>query len=191
MGDFPTPNVVIAPGFVVEGDIWSLLNTSIQTEPMDLPGGENILWKISFLFKRKQQYYNITIFLTLELLSILLIAGIILEPDDSNRSAYSITVMLGFSISQSIVTQNIPKTSQPVFLFIYIGGTIVQGTLITIYNLVICFLCNDPWMQNKYRGIRYVRLIDLVMFIFSIVCFLSVNAYYFAQVIPDVVLQYN
>ena len=135
----------------------------------------------SFTFKRKQQYYYVTIFLTIELLIALQLSGIILHPSDSNRAAYSITVILGFSISQQIFTENIPKTSQTVYLFIYIGSYMVIGSLVTFYSVFMCLISDSARVKNRPNvcGLPFVRFIDLVVFSMFLCLIILINCYYF------------
>ena len=184
--NFTNVKMVVPKTFVDDGDIWIMLKHSISpflsvTTPC---GDERSGWQFSFSLKRKQQYYNVTIFLTIELLISLQVAALMLPPDDSNRSAYSITVMLGFSISQSIFTGNIPKTSQTVYIFVYVGAYMIIGSLITIYCVFMCFF-HQFISRGKWKGIPMARIVDLAVLIFALISIAAVNCYYFNQIIPD------
>ena len=155
-----------------------------STEMTDFDGRD--MFFFTFKLKRKQQYYYVTIFLTVELLIALQITGILMHPGDSNRSAYSITVILGFSISQSIFTSNIPKTSQFVYLFVYIGTYMAIGSFVTIYSLVIGLVADWPRLKNKkVCNLSLLRFIDVIVFCVTVLLILLTNAYYFGNVVPD------
>ena len=171
--------------FIDHSDIWKFIgmSTNVTTNSQV----ELSLARFYFEFKRKQEYYAMTLFLPLEIIMLLLLVTFILPPSDPGRPAYSITVNLSFTVMQQTAYAAIPKTSQRVHLFWYIAYYLIIGAFVTIHTLItLAVATRDPNFQKRLfcdRRMSKGDILELVGFLITIICLIAANVDYFYSVL--------
>ena len=162
---------------ISNSDIWKFQDESQRylVEKTSLMG---VIPKITIKFPiaRKQEYYIWTVFVPLELLMLLQLATFAMPPDTFERSAYSITVNLAFAVTQQVINGQMPKTSQTIYLFLYIGAYLMIGGAVTIYALT---MARANWWPKKRR---LGQTIDTMVFFICLVLAIISTIVYFAAV---------
>ena len=157
--------------------VWELVNVTSYSETSFTPNQvKSQVLKFDFKFKRNHNYYLLTIFLPIQSLIFLQIIGIEIHPKDSNRSAFSVTIILGFSVVQNIVTSNVPKTSQTVYFFYYLFCYILFGTVITFYSVIVNKVSN---LERCKKMVNRFLIIDRFVSLSTILFVVIVNLVYF------------
>ena len=143
--------------------------------------------------KRSVSYYIGTILLPLAALCIIQNAAFFMEPHWPDRPVFSITVLLAFSILQSVFEMDMPKTSGVVYLSINISAQFSIGMILTLYYLIICCVANNNKTNpKKSKGtlfgclnIGMIRLIDLIMAICCVTISCIINAVVYFLIATD------
>ena len=118
------------------------------------------------------------------------LATFIMPPSAIERASYSITVNLAFAVSQQVVNNQLPKTSQTIYLFNYIVVYLVIGALITIHTIILTtFWQNSDWVRNKRIILKHKvamgRVVDLIVCSFMILLVMLDNVWYYSLVTSD------
>ena len=104
----------------------------------------------------------------------------IITPSDFSRGSYSITVNLAFAVTQQVISGQLPKTSETIYLFIFIASYLTIGIFITIYSLLIATLCSSSTRKRMVtKSMSLERAIDLVVFLITFTCVLTATFAYF------------
>ncbi|XP_060562210.1 5-hydroxytryptamine receptor 3A-like [Ruditapes philippinarum] len=105
---------------------WRLLNTSVTTKNGGL--------KINLVFERKPLFLLINILLPIIVLATLTPLVFVLPKKSGERVGYAITMLLAISVYMTIVSDNLPKNSQPmplisimIFIWYILDAVIVFG----------------------------------------------------------------
>jgi hypothetical protein len=121
---------------------WQLLNKSITAHTIE-PGK----FHINLVFERKPLFLLINILLPIIVLALLTPVVFILPKKSGERVGYAITMLLAISVYMTIVSDNLPKNSQPmplisimIFIWYILDAMIV---LIVIINTKIHTMPND------------------------------------------------
>ena len=166
-------------GIIDPADVWEFvgINTTITQVPYieGIAQQKNRIY-FTITLKRKYQYYLINILLPTWLLFILQISIFILSPDQTERPSYSVTVVLAFTVSLTYVLDQIPQTTEIVYLIVLIDLHIVVSVIMTIYLFVISYLAGIGKVNNlrnfdKIFGISTSILViikDLMFILFMI-----------------------
>ena len=138
-----------------EHGMWKLLNTSVKAEV------DNDIYRatLTFRLKRKSLYVIVNIVLPILFLSVLNVLVFILPAESGERVSYAITVLLSIAVFMTIITDTLPKKSEPLPLISYflMVGLIVSAltSLLTILNLRIYHKDDAAlvpmWLQSVYR----------------------------------------
>ena len=91
-----------------------------------------------------------TMFVPTEILMALQLATFFMPPNAIDRATYSITVNLAFTVSQQVVNNQVPTTSQTIYLFYYIVVYLVIGAAITIHTIVLTTFWQNS--ESAYQG---------------------------------------
>ena len=134
---------------------WELLNTSVKAEVV------NGVYRstLTFRLERKSLYVIVNIILPILFLSILNVLVFMLPAESGERVSYAITVLLAIAVFMTIITDTMPKKSEPLPLISYflMIDLIVSAltSLFTILNLRIYHTDDDTlvprWIQSVYR----------------------------------------
>ena len=138
-----------------EHGTWKLLNTSVEAEVV------NGIYRstLTFRLERKSLYVIVNIILPIMFLSILNVLVFMLPAESGERVSYAITVLLAITVFMTIITDTMPKKSEPLPLISYflMIDLIVSAltSLFTILNLRIYHKDDDTlvprWIQSVYR----------------------------------------
>ena len=144
-----------------EHGTWKLLNTSVKAEAV------NGIYRatLTFRLERKSLYVIINIVLPILFLSFLNVLVFILPAESGERVSYAITVLLAIAVFMTIITDTLPKKSEPLPLISYflMIDLIVSAlsSLLTILNLRIYHKDDDnlvpKWLQIVYRLLMKVN----------------------------------
>ena len=137
-----------------EHGTWKLLNTSVKSEDKD----GIYRATLTFRLKRKPQYVIVNIVLPILFLNVLNVLVFMLPAESGERVSYAITVLLAIAVFMTIVTDTLPKKSEPLPLISYFLMTdlivSVLTSLLTILNLGIYHRDDENpipgWVKNVY-----------------------------------------
>lgn len=138
-----------------EHGTWRILNTSAKTELV----GYTSRLTITFRLERKSQYVIVNIVLPILFMCFLNVLVFILPAESGERVSYAITVLLAIAVFMTIISDTLPKKSEPLPLISYflMIDLIVSAltSLFTILNLRI-YHKNDGkpvprWLSSMYR----------------------------------------
>ena len=122
------------------------------------------------------------------LLFSLQIFGLFIDPEFSSgdRITYNITMVLAFMLSNVQFTQDIPYTSQRIFIFEYIFCISYVTSAIAVYSIFVGILvkCKKFTRQRKFLklfNLSPIRLFDIFIGILSIsIVVVATVSFYFA-----------
>ena len=100
--------------FIPESAIWRFREPKMAIF-QDFVNDAYHVTTIHFYFERRQEYYIMTMFAPTEILMALQLATFIMPSSSIDRATYSITVNLAFAVSQQVVNNQLPKTSQTIY----------------------------------------------------------------------------
>ena len=138
-----------------EHGTWRLLNGTAKTELV----GFSSRFTITFRLERKSQYVIVNIVLPILFMCFLNVLVFILPAESGERVSYAITVLLAIAVFMTIISDTLPKKSEPLPLISYflMIDLIVSAltSLFTILNLRI-YHKNDGkpvprWLSSMYR----------------------------------------
>lgn len=149
----PTSNTVDISQLAEHGS-WKVTNTSVRTVDDDFTS------KIYFTFKlkRKPQYVIVNVILPIMFLCLLNVLVFILPAASGERVSYAITVLLSIAVFMTIVSDTLPRSSEPLPLIAYfLMIDLIISALIsvcTIFNLRL-YHKNDnipipKWLNQIY-----------------------------------------
>ncbi|XP_071096922.1 acetylcholine receptor subunit beta-like 1 [Haliotis cracherodii] len=121
---------------------WELTHTSASLS--DFNGGFNKQYRdiqYSLTFRRRWQYYGLTLLLPL-ILSSFLMTGVFAVPVESGEKiGYSLTVLLSFTVLLTLISDSLPAIStRTSALQIYLTLVMNLGTLITFLTTLVLWL---------------------------------------------------
>ena len=160
---------------LLHNSIWQLEELSTSIYPHN--------FSITFDVTRISESYAGTIFIPTSLLSVLQMSTVLMPPETTDRSAFSITGFVALAVFQSLFTSSIPRTSEILFITIYYEVQMAIGVMITIYSLLICRLLAAHKRLRQPLSVflrcrikfRLVDLVDLLLFFLSFGLFLIAN----------------
>ena len=136
-------------------EVWDFVRVnSTITEVPYIYGFRELKNRIYFTItlKRKCQYYITNILLPIWLPSILQISILILPPEHTERPNLSVTVVLAYAVSLTFVLEQIPQTTETVYLIVLIDLHIIVSVFMTIYLFVVSNLTlARKKIKNKLR----------------------------------------
>ena len=146
-------------GLLAEHGSWSVIGTEAKAE-VDGPVYKGTF---SFRLRRKPQYIIVNVVLPVLFLCILNVLVFFLPPESGERVSYTITVLLSIAVFMTIVSDTLPKTSEPLPLISYLLmiSLIISSMIavITIFNLRLYHKRSDlvvpNWLIRVYRAFRW------------------------------------
>ena len=141
--------------FMSEHGSWKLKETKATAEIV----GWSSKGSFVFRFERKSQYVIINIVLPIMFLCLLNVLVFILPAESGERISYSITVLLSIAVFMTIVSDTLPKTSEPLPLIsFFLMMNLINSALITTATLLNLRLfhkdSNSPvpsWLVRIYK----------------------------------------
>ena len=114
--------------FYTENGVWEIT----KTEAYVIDNGVNI-FVVNLTMARKPTFVVMIVIIPIMLLSFLNIMVFLLPPDSGERMSFSITLLLALAVFLTIISDNIPKTSNPLPILCYfIGLHVLLSTAISV-----------------------------------------------------------
>ena len=169
--------------FIGDTEIWKLIDMNHSTGTKQQETESKLDFRrltFTLTFERKYEYYIGLIFLPTTLLHILQLAALIMPPEQPDRPAFSMSVVLTIFVVLSMIYEKIPETSENIYLVYFIEVKLLMSVVLTIYMLVICKLAagqaklktkSKLQLQQQPFGKRNFTILDLIV---GTVCFLLV-----------------
>ncbi|XP_053384656.1 neuronal acetylcholine receptor subunit alpha-6-like [Mercenaria mercenaria] len=150
--------------YYTESSTWKIA----KSEANVLPGGMQINFHV--YLERKAGFVIVNIVLPLTFLSLLNVFVFLLLPESGERISYCITVLLSIAVFMTIVSETLPKSSEPVpvisykLMFDMVISSVI--TLVTILNLRL-YNRNETeniphWLQSKYLFLARKRSVSKI-----------------------------
>ncbi|XP_048730329.2 acetylcholine receptor subunit beta-type unc-29-like [Ostrea edulis] len=113
---------------------WELERTGMERHHM---GQNNNIIQMQLILKRKSLYFVINMLAPILLLSVLNPLVFVLPVDSGERVSYAITIFLSFAVFMTLLSDNIPKSSEPMSLMSYfLIETMGMSTLICVLTVI-------------------------------------------------------
>ena len=148
----------IETSLMTEHGSWTIIETKVKTEIV------GFVSKALFVFRleRKPQYIMVNVVLPILFLCLLNVLVFLLPPESGERVSYSITVLLAIAVFMTIVSDTLPKTSEPLPLISYLlMSCLIVSALITcvaILNLRLFHKKSDSpvpaWLMRIYNILK-------------------------------------
>ena len=130
--------------YYTENGEWTIISTSARTE-------DTFLF-LDFNLKRKPLFLVINILLPIVFMACINVFAFLLPAASGERVSYAITCLLAIAVFLTLVSDNLPKTSQPMSIMCYyLMIILITSTLIclaTIMNLQVYFSDDDKPMPS-------------------------------------------
>ena len=146
---------VIDTNMMPEHGSWSIIQTQVKVENVSSVSKASFV----FRFERKPQYVIVNVVLPILFLCLLNVLVFLLPPESGERISYSITVLLSIAVFMTIVSDTLPKTSEPLpIISFFMMMSLIASSLITtaaILNLRLFHKSSDTtvpnWLVSIYR----------------------------------------
>ena len=114
---------------LAEHGSWTVIKTQAKISTVGFRSKAYfIIW-----FERKPQYVIVNIILPVLFLCLLNVLVFLLPPESGERVSYSITVLLSIAVFMTIVSNTLPKTSEPLPIISYfLMVSLIESVVITI-----------------------------------------------------------
>ena len=118
---------------MAEHGSWSVIKTQAKTATVGFSSrGYFIIW-----FERKPQYVIVNIILPVLFLCLLNVMVFLLPAESGERVSYSITVLLSIAVFMTIVSDTLPKTSEPLPIISYfLMISLIESAVIAIATML-------------------------------------------------------
>ena len=144
--------------FMSKHGTWDVIGTSVEVSHSGPASG--VIFH--FRLERKPQYLIINILLPILFLNLLNVLVFLLPAESGERVSFSITVLLSIAVFMTIVSDTLPKTSEPLPLISYtlLGSFVVSSvtTVITVLNLRLFNSKEDQpvpnWIVKMYLSLK-------------------------------------
>ena len=126
-------NDKVYTGLMPEHGSWSVIKTQAKIEDVGYSSkGSFIFW-----FERKPQYVIVNVLLPVLFLCLLNVLVFLLPAESGERVSYSITVLLSIAVFMTIVSDTLPKTSEPLPIISYfLMISLIESAVITIATML-------------------------------------------------------
>ncbi|KAL4222512.1 hypothetical protein ACF0H5_018551 [Mactra antiquata] len=149
------PGVIANTRFYSPNGEWALDKNSI-TFSYDYTYGITIV-RYYFRLTRQSLFYLFTIILPINAIGALTSLVFLLPSASGERASYSITILLALAVFLTVISEDLPKTSDPIpimCVFILFGVMIsVAGLVIVIFNLILYHRDDKIPISSGYRSI--------------------------------------
>lgn len=153
---FNTPNALVNTDFLMPNSEWTLEGTESY---IDNSYGFSLA-RFQLKLKRQSMFYVLTLILPLAGIGALAGLIFILPSESGERMSYAVTITLALAVFLTVVTTEMPKTSEPISLlcvFIFYGVMVsVFGTVVAVLSLAIYH--RDEKIQKRAMYVTLVRL---------------------------------
>ena len=182
----PNVNIQYVTGkndFITKNFGWTLTNMSATVMTQDDGYGSSFYTlTLTLDLERRPEYYLSNIVAPCLIITFVQLGIIIMPSDQTARSTFSITVLLSFTLIQTLVLANIPLTPAPVLLSHLILIETISSVVFTFYAAITCaFVDSFPDRATKNINIfnkfnvRLCRLVDFVAFCLFLTLLVIIN----------------
>ena len=127
-----TDTLIVDRASFVENTEWEILKT--KSESYDIENVQFLFCNIKI--KRRHMHSVVNIILPIILLLFVSPFVFLLPNDSGERTSYSITVLLAFSVYMTVINDNMPSSSLPVaYISYFLLSTMVTNAIIVILNI--------------------------------------------------------
>ncbi|XP_062594914.1 acetylcholine receptor subunit alpha-like [Saccostrea cucullata] len=162
----PWNNVTkIDTSFYNENGQWDLKKTHVARAALEQ---HQTLVRITLTLQRKSLYFILNMLAPILLLSFLNPLVFVLPMDSGERISYAITIFLSFAVFMTLLSDNMPKSSEPMALLSYfLIFTMCLSTLMTILTIfTMCLHLKEPEAKVSRTLLNVLKLLQL-RFIFN------------------------
>nr|XP_034318297.1 acetylcholine receptor subunit alpha-like [Crassostrea gigas] len=140
--------------------LWKLESTEMKYS--DIVTTESII-ELRINLKRRALYFVINMLAPILLLSILNPLVFALPVDSGERVSYAITIFLSFAVFLTLISENMPKTSEPMSILSYfLVVTMTMSTLICILTIVTMrFHYRDSNLKVSKTAATVLKILQL------------------------------
>ncbi|XP_062583242.1 neuronal acetylcholine receptor subunit alpha-3-like [Saccostrea cucullata] len=144
---------------------WDLIKTHMAQSNL---GQYQCRIRITMTLKRKSLYFILNMLAPILLLSFLNPLVFVLPMDSGERISYAITIFLSFAVFMTLLSENMPKSSEPMALLSYfLIFTMCLSTLMTILTIFTMYLHLKEPEAKVSRKLRNVLKLLQLHFIFN------------------------
>ncbi|XP_061171487.1 acetylcholine receptor subunit alpha-like [Saccostrea echinata] len=139
---------------------WTLKGTEMKRSSL---GDYDNLLEIGIILERKYLYFVINMLAPILLLSLLNPLVFVLPVESGERLSYAITIFLSFAVFMTLLSDNIPKSSEPMSMMSYfLIITMSMSTLICILAVVTMrFHFKDPLLPVSSQCVFILNVLRL------------------------------
>ena len=179
VGNFDITEDVGVP-FLGDTEIWEVVNiwytTTITNPRYSTKIGYRDI-RFSMKFKRKYNYYISNLFIPTFGIYYLQFFAFLLSPNGADRPTFGVTVVLTLLVVLSMIFDQIPKTSEVVYVVLLIGNKLIGSLVMTVYFLISAIFPDTKMPINFKNSVKFfklsaVRMIDLlvavIIFLYSV-----------------------
>ncbi|XP_062618262.1 ligand-gated ion channel 4-like, partial [Saccostrea cucullata] len=185
-----------------KNNLWDMEDTRISLNILNTNKDSSKIrvLKIEFIINRRSTYYVLFLIMPIVLMEILQVFVFMLPWDCGERASYSITVLLSIAVYLTIITEQIPKSSEPnisvvakkLFTDLCIGCVVQIFVIISlhIYNFsqlkhqaITQTCCRDMliWAQKK-DWIAIGHRLDITFVVITVAAIFAANAYLLSNI---------
>ena len=155
---FNANNNAVDISFMPKHGTWNVIGTSVK---VGTEGGTSNV-RYYFRLERRPQYLIINVIMPILFLNLLNVLVFLLPAESGERVSYSITVLLSIAVFMTIVSDTLPRTSEPMPLISYalLGSLFLSSyiTVVTVLNLRLFYKKEDDdvpiWLIKVYRSLK-------------------------------------
>ncbi|XP_060589509.1 acetylcholine receptor subunit alpha-like [Ruditapes philippinarum] len=138
-----------------ENSLWAIAKTKVNVQTVGASSQIDLVVSL----KRKPSFVVINVILPILFLSLLNTLVFILVPESGERVSYCVTVLLAVAVFMTIVSDMLPRSSEPVPLISYkLMMDMIISSLIVVVTILNLRVYNKdksrpvpPWLRSLYR----------------------------------------
>ena len=158
---FSASSNAVDVSFMPKHGTWDVIGTSVK---VGTEGGTSNA-RYHFRLERRPQYLIINVIMPILFLNLLNVLVFLLPAESGERVSYSITVLLSIAVFMTIVSNTLPRTSEPMPLISYalLGSLFLSSfiTVVTVLNLRLYYKKEydrvPTWLVKVYRSLERLK----------------------------------
>ena len=178
----------IEANFTSPSDVWEVMRDQPKPAKVDkifYTGLSGLVFdRVTFAIamKRKPTLYVVTLIMPNLGMVVLLLFSKFIDPSDSNRPMFCLTVMLSLAVLSSVISNTVPASAEIINMTIYTSVCIGVGLICTIYTLLACAFSKWKCFNKKIGKISLLQIIDTLFFLLLTLASVTVTAVIFQEV---------
>lgn len=126
-------------------------------------GGRNSLMKVQLTLQRLSLYFVINMLVPVLLLSVLNPLVFVLPVDSGERVSCAVTIFLSFAVFMTLISENMPKSSEPMAaISFFLTGIMCMSTIIALCAILTLYLHFKESQENvSKRAVGFLRFLQL------------------------------